>query len=568
MNLPSTYNIDELKTWYQSKQLTPEQVLQSISERITEHSDKNIWIKAFDLETMLSYLKQADPKSPLYGIPFAIKDNIDLKEIETTAGCESYTYKPKKSAYVVEQLIQAGAIPVGKTNMDQFATGLVGTRSPYGVCHHSTHPDSISGGSSSGSAVALALGLCAFSLGTDTAGSGRVPAALNQICGYKPTPGLLSLEGVVPACLSLDTISIFYRESSDLNLLLPIVSKPNPNDAFQKSTLKTIDHESKPFASIDPKSVEWKGDGNFQKYFKQSIQSLKDQNYSIEEVDCEVFFEVARLLYEGPWVAERYVAVGEFIEKKHKDNDPTVEKIILGAKKLKAIDTFSSMYKLTEKKLIIENFFKKYRGLLLPTIGGWFTRDEVAENPVAHNSYLGTFTNFANLLGLSACSIPVNSTIFHNQPGFGLTLFYPGEQDHDVIKASQDIKDSMDYIPLAVCGAHLKDEPLNHQLTDLGAVFRRCTRTVAKYEMVALSKSKPGMYRIEENGYAIEVEVWDVPKHHLGTFINNIDTPLGVGKIEICDGQLVTGFTIENHALEGLVNISKHGGWRQYKKSI
>ena len=567
MKLPTTYHIEELKTWYRTKRISPGTVLKEISLRIKEHKDKNIWIQSFSYEQMLTYLEKANPEGKLYGIPFAIKDNIDLENIGTTAGCKAYTYTPNESAHVVQQLIEAGAIPVGKTNMDQFATGLVGTRSPYGQCHHSTHPTSISGGSSSGSAVAVALGMSAFSLGTDTAGSGRVPAALNKICGYKPTPGLLSIKGVVPACLSLDTISIFYHEASDLNILLPLVSQKNDKDAFQTTQLEPPKFNLDTYATIIPDSVEWKGQGNFKKYFKESINSLRAQNLDIEEVDCETFFEVARLLYDGPWVAERYVAVGEFMEKHGKEADPTVTNIVLGAKDLKASSAYEAMYELTEKKLLIRKFFEKYKGLILPTIGGWFTHQEISEEPIAHNSYLGTFTNFANLLGLSACSIPVNIPSFGKNPGFGLTLFMPGGQDIEVIQSSQDMKDKLDYISIAVCGAHLKDEPLNHQLTEVGAVFRRCTRTAPNYEMVAISDLKPGMYRNDADGFPIEVEIWDMPKGYWGKFVDGIDQPLGVGKIELCDGQLVTGFLIEEFAVENLKSISSHGGWRQYKSS-
>lgn len=532
-----------------------------------EHHQKNIWIKSFDLDLMMSYLEKANPDSPLYGIPFAIKDNIDLKGIETTAGCPSYAYIPEKSAFVVDQLMQAGAIPVGKTNMDQFATGLVGTRSPFGECLHSVHESCISGGSSSGSAVALALGMCAFSLGTDTAGSGRVPAALNKINGYKPTPGLLSIEGVVPACLSLDTVSLFHHHHEDLKKLLPVVSVKNKADAFQKAELKSILEDHRPFATIDPNTVEWKGAGNCHKFFKQGIQSLQAQGFEMDVVNVETFFEVARLLYEGPWVAERYAAVGEFIQQGEPDLDPTVKKIILGAKNLKAVDAFKAQYKLTEKQHLIEEFFKTYQGLLLPTIGGWFSREELQKNPVELNSYLGTFTNFANLLKLSACSFPVNVPVLNDQPGCGLTLFMPGGEDLKVIETSGKMSEALDYISLAVCGAHLSGEPLNHQLTELGAVFRRCTRTTPNYEMVALSSFKPGMYRNEVDGFAIEVEVWDIPAKNLGAFVDKIDSPLGVGKVEICDGQMVTGFLIENYVVEGLKNISKYGGWRQYKNS-
>lgn len=568
MKLPSQFSIQELTFWYKKKYFTPIDVFTEIGDRIEKHRSKNIWINVFDSKKIKQWLDKANPNGALYGIPFAIKDNIDLKGVMTTAGCEGFGYFPKKSAFVVEQLMLAGAIPIGKTNLDQFATGLVGTRSPYGACHHSSHLKSISGGSSSGSAVALALGMCAFSLGTDTAGSGRVPAALNKICGYKPTPGILSMHGVVPACLSLDTISIFYRHHSDMASLLPIITKKDSEDAFQINELNRDVLTVKPYATVNIDDVVWKGQGHYKQYFDRGLSSLRTQGFNIVEENCEVFFEVARLLYEGPWIAERYASVGKFIESHGKGVDPTVAQIILGAKDLKAVDAFNAMYLLSQKKKIIKEFFEKYSGLILPTIGGWFTRDEIEADPIGLNSYLGTFTNFANLLGLSACAFPVNLSAIESDPGFGLTLFQPGCEDLAVLENAHKMKDALDFIPIAVCGAHLKGEPLNYQLVDMGAIFRKVTRTLPNYAMVALSTLKPGMYRKEFDGDALEVEVWDVPKAKYGAFVNSIDAPLGVGKIELCDGELVTGFLVEPYVVSDFKDISRYGGWREYKNSI
>jgi allophanate hydrolase len=572
-NFPRFLSIEALKKSYQSGEFTPRELIGEVQRRIQLVPEYNIWIHALDLEQMLEYLNKANPQGELYGVPFAIKDNIDLAGVPTTAGCPDYARTPTTSAFVVEQLLKAGAIPVGKTNMDQFATGLVGTRSPYGICKHSYHQECISGGSSSGSGVAVALGLCSFSLGTDTAGSGRVPAVLNGIYGYKPTPGLVSMTGVVPACRSLDTVSIFYTAPRDMEALFPVVTAKDDSDAFQNTSTRSAREGRFCMATIDPDSVSWKGSGEGRGRFCEIISSYQRRGYHIESVDLKLFFEVARMLYEGPWVAERYAAVGEFI-KQHPDMaDPTVAKIIMGGANISGEQVFKYQYQLMEKKRQVEKFFERYQGLLLPTIGGWFSRAEVAADPIGVNSYLGTFTNFANLLHLSACALPVRFSAFQGEPGFGLTLFQRGGEDESMLQHAHGLSQEATFCTVVVCGAHLSGEPLNPQLTERGAILRQSTCTSAKYRFYALSNGKPGLIRCTEQesqaglGAEIEVEVWEIPTREFGTFVQAIPAPLGIGKVECQDGQWHSGFVVENSGLVGASEITHLGGWRTYKKS-
>jgi allophanate hydrolase len=561
-HIPSILSLLALKKGYESGAFTPKDVLVEIVKRRDEHHEKNIWITPLSLETMLSYLERAQKEAPLYGIPFSIKDNIDLCDVPTTAACPSYGRIPEKSAFVVEQLLKAGAIPVGKTNMDQFATGLVGTRSPYGECHHAHHPSSISGGSSSGSAVSVALGMCSFSLGTDTAGSGRVPAALHGLMGYKPTPGRLSMTGVVPACRSLDSVSIFSSEMRDLQCLYPIVSSRDVDDAYA-SDVSLSPLENLPiFAVIDPDSVVWKGAGDYRKHYISSIDSLRRQGYVLEEINLDVFFEVALMLYEGPWVAERYQAVGEFLEASPSDVDPTVSKIILGGSNLPAHKVFENLQLLRARKAEAERRLAPYAGLLLPTIGGWFDRQEVAADPIGVNSYLGTFTNFANLLSLSACAFPAQNPV-DGAPPFGMTLFCASGSDARMLDLTSALRTALKTKPLVVCGAHLKGQPLHWQLEERGAILRASTKTAPCYKMYDIGGGKPGVIR-DLSGKALEVEVYDLPLLHWGSFIDAIPSPLGVGKVELESGERVTGFLCEPEIINTAKDITEYGSWLSY----
>jgi allophanate hydrolase len=564
MIFPLELTLNYLQRAYASGDIQPADVLSEICQRIEQHSDKNIWIQALDLSEMLTWLKRANPNGPLYGIPFAIKDNIDLQGVPSTAGCKAYSYIPDRSATVVTALLQAGAIPVGKTNMDQFATGLVGTRSPYGICQNSRHPEAISGGSSSGSAVAVALGMASFSLGTDTAGSGRVPAALNGIMGYKPTPGLVSMSGVIPACRSLDTVSLFYRDVKEADTIFPIMIQNDKTDPLQKVQLQPARARCPRYATLSKSQAIWFGRGEYADEFDKSLSSLMAQGVQIEEVDLKVFFDVAKMLYQGPWVAERFDGVGEFIKQHPDAADPTVSEIILGGESITGAETFHAMTELAHRTSKALELFETFDGLILPTIGGWFSREDVAADPIGSNSALGTYTNFANLLGLSACSFPIGEKSTPDTPPFGLTLFGPGGQDLTTIQRAHDLEKRCQWIPLAVCGAHLKGLPLNHQLLHLGAVYDQTISTAPHYKFVAISEQKPGLFRVLDQGTEIELEVWLLPQQQWGAFVPLIPSPLGIGKIELSDGTWISGFLGEAHLLESYPDISAFRSWRAY----
>lgn len=557
--------IDNLKALYASGCSTPEKLFLELAKAIEASVDDHLWTRPLSFEEMKVFLDRADPEAPLYGVPFAIKDNIHLEGFPTTAACKEFEQVPEKSATVVRALIDAGAIPVGKANMDQFATGLVGTRSPYGVCRHAWHGESISGGSSSGSAVAVARNLCTFSLGTDTAGSGRVPAALNGIFGYKPTPGLLSMTGVVPACRSLDTVSVFAHGSEDLQTLLPIVSEKDPSDPLQVVEPQP-GRRGRPRMAIMPASdLQFFGRGDYAQRYEEGVLSLKRQGYQLDEVDLETFSQVALMLYEGPWVAERYSAVGAFLKDDPPSADPTVKKIILGGENIPAAKAFAALTQLAGRKKLALEVFDRYDGVLLPTIGGWFTRDDIAADPIGANSSLGLYTNFANLLGLSACAFPVGAAPKEGEPPFGFTLFAPGGQDADVLEWISDLRDALHWQPMVVCGAHLEGFPLNHQLTEPGGVLEGVCRSAPHYRMVALNEMKPGMILQAGGGESLEVEVWKLPRRAWGAFVEGIPSPLGIGKVHLDDGRTLPGFICESAGAQGAEDITSFGGWRAFK---
>lgn len=426
MNLDITY----LREQYLSKKLTPIDLLKQLDAEIGHDNAHNIWIQRLTLDEMLAYAQKLEGKSPenlpLYGIPFAIKDNIDLADIPTTAACPEFAYTPTKNATVVQKLIDAGAIPIGKTNLDQFATGLVGTRSPYGACKNSIDPDYISGGSSSGSAVSVALGLASFSLGTDTAGSGRVPAAFNNLIGVKPSCGLLSTQGLLPACRTLDCISIFTKNLEDAQTVLNVAQGFDELDAYSR---KKACHAPMAFPAHFkfgvPKAAHLQFFGNTESLalFAASVKQMEKIGGEAVEIDFSPFIETARLLYEGPWVAERYAAIQDFISKKPEALYPVTKKIIEGAKKFNAVDTFQAFYTLKSLQREAAKIWDLVDVILTPTAGTIYTIEEVNADPVQTNTNLGYYTNYMNLLDLSALAIPAGFQ--ENGLPFGVTLFAP-----------------------------------------------------------------------------------------------------------------------------------------------
>jgi len=436
--MTQSLEIAALRSRYLDGSLKPSELVEYLDAHIGKDDSHHIWIRRLSKGEMLEYAKKLEGKNPadlpLYGIPFAIKDNIDLAGIPTTAACPEYAYTPQKSATVVQRLIAAGAIPVGKTNLDQFATGLVGVRSPYGAGRNAFNPDYISGGSSAGSAVSVALGMASFSLGTDTAGSGRVPAAFNNLIGHKPTCGLLSTSGVVPACRTLDCVSIFALTASDAASVLESAQGYDESDAYSRDVAPSVVNPGAGFRFGVPRQeqLEFFGNTETPDLFKAAVQRLSTLGGTCVEIDFAPFLETARLLYEGPWVAERYAAIREFIETKPETLFPVTRQIIGGAVKFSAADTFAALYRLKALQQRTAKVWSDVDVIVTPTAGTIYRVDEVADEPVKTNSNLGYYTNFMNLLDLSAIAIP--SGFQKTGLPFGVTLCAPAFSDNMLLE--------------------------------------------------------------------------------------------------------------------------------------
>ncbi len=587
MNGPMTIDlgVHNLRAAYGAGSLTVRQVIDEILQRIAAGDDK-VWISRVpdaDLRAQADALdRQGDKALPLFGIPFAVKDNIDVAGLATTAACPGYAYQPTESAEVVKQLVAAGAIVIGKTNLDQFATGLVGVRSPYGVPRNPFNADYIPGGSSSGSAVAVSSGLVSFSLGTDTAGSGRVPAGFNNIVGWKPTPGVLSTKGVVPACRSLDCVSVFTLSSVDAYLVRHALVPRYPWAIFDRD-----------FRFGVPKPLEFFGDTAYAALYAQAIAKLTAMGGTPVEIDYAPFAEAAQLLYAGPWIAERTAAVGSFIEKAEAKAGvwPVTRDIILAGRKYSAVDAFEGQYKLDALRRQAEMVLSEVNFLALPTAGTIYTVADLEREPVRFNSNLGHYTNFVNFFGLCGLSLPAGFR--PDGLPFGITLISHAHHDHELLafgarwqrevpmplgKTSSklpppdaDPKVVEHRVSIAVVGAHMSGLPLNRELTELGGRLESATRTAPHYRLFALPGGpphRPGLVRVAEGGASVELEVWSLPLGANGSFIAGIPAPLGIGTIALADGSTVQGFLCEGYATEKAQDITRFGGWRAYLKSL
>jgi allophanate hydrolase len=561
--------------------------------------ERHVWITRLSRNDVMARVAGLDPAAidnlPLYGVPFVVKDNIDLAGTPTTAGCPEFAYTPAQSAFVVQRLMDAGAIPLGKTNLDQFATGLVGTRSPYGACRNSFNADFISGGSSSGSAVAVAAGLASFSLGTDTAGSGRVPAAFNNIVGLKPTNGRLSTSGVVPACRSLDCISVFALTPEDAASVLSAAEGYDTADPYSR---RIVDRAVSGLRLGIPRrdQLQFFGDGEYARLFDAAVHRLESLGGNIIEIDFDPFLEAARLLYEGPWIAERYSAVGSFIDAHPGAVHPITRQIIEAGKRPTAAAAFQGEY--TRKALLrrTESVWSQIDLVVTPTAGTIYRFAELEADPLRLNANLGYYTNFMNLFDLSGVAVPAGFRA--DGLPFGITLVGPRGADRDLLHIAGRVQRASvatlgalnvplperrpperraeparvcdGYVQLAVCGAHMQGLPLNHQLRDRGGFFVQATTTAPRYRLFALPggpPQRPGMIRVHQDGACIQLEVWALPTEQVGSFIAAIPAPLGTGKIELESGALVTGFLCEAYASEGAADITSYGGWRDYVKA-
>ncbi|MCG3760377.1 allophanate hydrolase [Vibrio cincinnatiensis] len=583
MNTPVT--IEQLLAGYRSGEINVRTFLKQ-KYQLAKEDTHNTWISLISesqLDDYLSDLETKDRQSlPLYGVPFAVKDNIDLQGLPTTAGCKEFAYQPSESAFVVEQLIKAGAVPLGKSNLDQFATGLVGVRSPWGAGKNSFDSKFISGGSSAGSATSVALNQVFFSLGTDTAGSGRVPAAFNNILGLKPTKGLLSCSGVVPACRTLDCVTFFARSAEDIETLIDVAAVYDEIDGYARENVQhTLPDEFRGLRVGVPveDQLAFFGNDEYQKQFALALERMKSMGAELVEFNLQPFIDAAKLLYQGPWVAERYAAIQSFFDEDSSRCLPVIETIIGGAKNYTAADTFQFMYQLQGYKVQCDKLLGEVDVVITPTAGSTYTIEEVESNPIELNSNLGYYTNFMNLLDYTAIAIP--SSFCESGLPFGFTLFAPAFTDLGLIKLAKEWQKATslplgatklflpedERVDLLVCGAHMQGLPLNHQLTGVGAILKAKGETAKSYRMYALAggpPARPGLVRDEDNGQAIEIEVWSFPKSALGTLLCQIPYPLGLGKVELSDGNWVTGFICEAIGIEGAEDITELGGWRNY----
>jgi allophanate hydrolase len=550
--------------------------IEDIYDRIESKPLGPVWISLVPREVSIARSREA--AGPLAGMTFAIKDNIDLEGLPTTAACPAYAYQPERSATVVQRLMDAGAIPIGKTNLDQFATGLVGTRSPYGACSSVFDERYISGGSSAGSAVAVAQGLVDFSLGTDTAGSGRVPAAFNNIIGLKPTRGLLSTSGVVPACRSLDCVSIFAQDCDVAARVWNVARGFDGGDPF--SRLIGIGEDAAPwlgggfrFGVLSQEHLEFFGDSEAERLYWEAVQKIEGLGGERVRIDFSIFRAAASLLYSGPWVAERLAAIRGFIDYHAEEMNPVVREILLGARRYSAVDAFEADYKLRELRRESEAEWRKIDVMVLPTTGTIYTHEAVAAEPVKLNTNLGYYTNFVNLLDLAAVAVPAGFR--SNGLPFGVSLIGPAFTDEALLSLADFYHRGVAVkmaapgcISVAVVGAHLSGQPLNWQLMQRGARLMKTCRTAPGYRLYALEGTvppKPGLVRDESfEGSGIEIEVWAVPEDRFGGFVAGVPAPLGIGSATLESGEVVKCFICEGYGVEGAVEITGFGGWRNY----
>jgi allophanate hydrolase len=480
--------------------------------------------------------------------------------LPTTAACPAFAYTARADAAAVARLLAAGAMLVGKTNLDQFATGLVGVRSPYGTPRNPFDARYVPGGSSSGSAVAVAQGLASFALGTDTAGSGRVPAGFCNLVGLKPSRGVISCEGVVPACRSLDCVSVFATSSADAAIVLAAARGESEGDPYARPYRPVTLPGWRGLRLGIPEAPEFFGDAAYSKLFSAARTRARHLGARIVPIDLEPFMAVARLLYEGPWVAERYAAVGGFIDAHGSEVHPVTKRIIAPARSMTAVDTFQAMYRLEALRRKAGRVWNEIDALMVPTAPTIPTLADLDADPIGPNARLGTYTNFVNLLDLAGLALPAGRR--DDGVPFGITLLAPAMTDDALLALGRDWEG---LVELAVVGAHLEGQPLHHELE--GAALVRRTRTSSAYRLFALAGTvppKPGLVRTRAEGTPIEVEVYALDAARFGRFVARIPPPMAIGTVELADGAKVKGFVCEPGALEGAADISAYGGWRAY----
>jgi len=581
---------------HRAGEVAPEQTIARSFERIRRHGDPAVFISLRDEYAACAEARElaasGEKRKPLYGIPVAVKDNIDVQGLPTTAACPAFSYKPEQDATSVSRLRAAGAIVVGKTNLDQFATGLVGVRSPYGVPKNLFDEKLIPGGSSSGSAIAVAAGLVPLALGTDTAGSGRIPAGLNNIVGLKPSLGLISTFGVVPACRTLDCVSVFALTVDDAWTALTAMAGPDRADPYSQTRVPGKSGAMPPFVKLGVPRVAQRlffGNQQFETEYEKALARLARLGCNLIEIDMTPFYEAAQLLYEGPWVAERALAAGSLLIDRPETIHPVTRRILQSGMQPSAMDAFRAFYKLEELCAVAAETFKTIDALALPTAPTAYTVEQVLADPIALNSRLGTYTNFVNLLDL--CGLALPASITEAGVPFGITLLAPGGADARLaeiggvfhadtqlplgaLKQSQPSftppanSPAQGEIAVAVVGAHLTGMPLNGELRALGARLLEPTKTAPDYRLYALTgttPAKPGLLRVESGkGHPIAVEVWALSTRAFGDLAAAVPAPLSIGSVALADGRTIKGFLVEAVAINGAQDISTYGGWRAY----
>jgi allophanate hydrolase len=587
-----SFDLDSLHEAYAAG-LSPLAVVEMVFSRIAAAADPGIFIHLAEPDALrreAAALGPFDPVAkPLWGIPFAVKDNIDVAGMPTTAACPAFAYQPDADATVVALLRRAGALVIGKTNLDQFATGLVGVRTPYPIPRNAIDAALVPGGSSSGSAVATARGIVTFALGTDTAGSGRIPAGLNNIVGLKPTFGALSASGMVPACRTLDCVSVFALTVDDAYRVFAVAAAYDAGDAYSRRIAAPPLGARPPATRLGvPARADRRffGDAAMEQGYDAALRQLEMLGCSVNELAFDDFYAAADLLYAGPFVAERDAAVGAFMDAHPDAVHPVTREIIGGARKFSAADVFRGIYALQALRARLAPVIGSVDVICVPTAPSHYSLATLAAEPIAANSRLGTYTNFVNFLDLCGITVPCG-TLANGLP-MSVTLLAPPGQDARAAALGRDLHAAADIplgatgwrrapraaapahddaIEIVVVGAHLSGMPLNRELLDGGASFRRAARTAAGYRLYALAgqtPAKPGLVRDAAGNGGIEVEVWGMPPDAFGRFVAAIPPPLCVGTIQLADGTAPKGFLVEPAGLAGATDISGFGGWRRY----
>ena len=588
--IPDLLEIGAIHAAYRAAALTPWQLASELLRRIAAYPDKAVFITQIPAPDILARAEALEMAAldalPLFGIPFVVKDNIDVMGLPTTAACPDFAYVAQADATVVRRLREAGAILLGKANLDQFATGLNGTRSPYGAPRSVFNADYVSGGSSSGSAVAVGAGLAVFSLGTDTAGSGRVPAAFNNLIGLKASFGRIPMTGVVPACKTLDCITVFANSAADAMRVLGVAEGTDAGDPYSRPPATKALPSCPRLAVLAPMDRDFAGDAASAAVYDAAIAKARSFGWHVQGFNYGPFREIAAALYGGPFVAERLAAIQDFFDASPDSLDPTVRSIIEGARKFSAADAFREIYRIQILRRAAQDILQDFDAMLLPTAPTIFTVAEMRAEPIKANATLGLYTNFVNFMDLAAIALPAGFR--PDGTPFGVTLIGPAFSEaslaayadrlhaalgtgaglNRIVPSSHVAEPATQEITLVVAGAHLSGMALNHELTSLGAKMIAATKTAPGYQLFALETTppKPGLKRTPGYpGEGIAVELWSLAPEAFARFVAALPEPMGIGKVTLTDGSVHPGFLCEAYALEGAKDISRYGGWRAYR---